>query len=61
MGLADPVSVALAIVGGISAVSAIAVSFEWVKLPGGPNMLWPIRMLLFASAVAAVAPMVPLA
>jgi TRAP-type uncharacterized transport system fused permease subunit len=56
LGLADPLAVTLAIVGGICAVTAIAVSLEWARFPGGAMMAWPVRLALVAAAVAAVAP-----
>ena len=56
LGQAEAFPVALAIVGGVCAVAAIAVSFEWVKLPGGPALVWPVRIALMAAAIAAVAP-----
>lgn len=56
LGLADPLAVTLAIVGGICAVAAIAVCFEWARFPGGTVMAWPLRLALFAAAIAAVAP-----
>ncbi len=56
LGLADPLQTSMAIVGGICAVSALAVCFEWVKLPGSRMMVWPARVVLIAAGVAAVAP-----
>lgn len=56
LGLSDPIAVAMAIVGGVCAVSAIAVTFEWARFPGGTAMTWPIRLALLASAIAAIAP-----
>ncbi|GJL87171.1 MAG: ATP-binding protein [Minwuia thermotolerans] len=56
LGLADPLSIALVILGGASAVAAVAVSLEWHRFPGGGAMIWPFRIALVGSAVAAVAP-----
>ncbi|MGB0747500.1 MAG: TRAP transporter permease [Magnetospiraceae bacterium] len=56
LGLTDTLSQIVAIVGGTCGVAAIAVSLEWVKLPGGPPMIWPVRIVLLASSVAAVSP-----
>jgi len=61
LGLADPISVIMAVAGGICAVLAIAVTFEWAKLPGGKAMAWPIRFALLALSVLAVAPVLTLA
>lgn len=61
LGLGNAFAVILAIVGGITGVAAIAVSFEWVRVPGGARMIWLWRLLLFACAIAAVAPQVTLA
>ncbi len=56
LGQADALSVALAIVGGVLGASAIAVAFEWVKLPINGAVGLVMRLSLIAAAVAAVAP-----
>jgi TRAP transporter 4TM/12TM fusion protein len=57
LGQGDAFTVTLTILGGISAVSAIAVALEWARFPGGGATAWPIRIALFACAIAAVTPM----
>ncbi|MEQ8603226.1 MAG: TRAP transporter fused permease subunit [Marivibrio sp.] len=57
LGQGDPVSIALAIAGGVCAAWSVAVAMEWANLPGGRAMAWPMRAALFGSAAAAVAPL----
>lgn len=61
LGQGDVVSVFVACVGGVLSVGAIAVIFEWPKVPGGQHMRWPVRALMLASTVAALSPQLPVA
>ncbi|MBP5857450.1 TRAP transporter fused permease subunit [Marivibrio halodurans] len=56
LGQGDAYEVVMAILGSISAVCGIAVTFEWAKFPGGSAVAWPIKLALVACGVMAVTP-----
>lgn len=61
LGQGDALSIAMACAGGVIAVLGMAVVLEWPKSPGAPGLLWPTRVLILVSAVAALSPTKPMA
>ena len=53
LAFGNGVQILMACLGGIVGVGAIAISFEWLRKG---VIRWPLRLLLFAGAAAAVSP-----
>ena len=56
LGQGSWLEIAAACIGRVVAATAIALSFEWIGKEVGGRMAWPLRALLFAGAIACVAP-----